>query len=543
LDAPPPVSDAPPRAELDAPSPVSDAPPRAELDAPSPISDAPPREESGSSLPRAVRGGIRGQQLTGALRVVPASAPVADPPAETEDPSAAEPSPLPQLTSFGGAPRHWFRVWGRRGLRLFRPLALPLLHRLEWRVRTAVDKSDFAAAADRRLHGLEARAAAQDALFARTAFDTSQLLAEQNLHASAARQEAISFRQQVLSLLSSQREALSLQQQIVASLQQSTAGVIARLNELRDAVELSRRAAAMRLAGSDYLVRTPLGWLVVPGEDERLLMAMIETGGVLERGTTAVIAALLRPGDTMVDVGAHIGTMTIPAARAVGPRGRVVAVEPGERASGLLRRSLHINSLTEYVTLHECAAGAATGEAMLHLAPVIGENSLILHGGAPSLGREPGLIENQAGARRTESDAGASGIENHAGARRAESDAGASVRVAVRPLDDLVPPGPVRLVKIDAEGYELEVWRGMRRIIADNPELAVIVEFGPSHLAHAGIPIAEWFDALRAPGFTPWEIDEVTGTLRALRPAGELAGVFSMNLLLSREPPENLRMS
>ena len=111
----------------------------------------------------------------------------------------------------------------------------------------------------------------------------------------------------------------------------------------------------------------------------------------------------------------------------------------------------------------------------------------------------------------------------------------------MRPLDDLVPRGPVRVVKIDAEGYELEVWKGMRRIIVDNPELAVIIEFGPSHLARAGISIADWFDALQVPGFTAWEIDEGSQTLRTLRPLTERAAVFSMNLLLSRLPPAAYR--
>jgi FkbM family methyltransferase len=393
-------------------------------------------------------------------------------------PAPAVEAPGPSADSQDPPPKHWLRVWGRRGLRLFRPLALPLLHRLEWRVRTAVDKSEFAAAADRRLHGLEERAAALDASLTRGIADTNQTLTE--LRAMLTEQS---------------RQAAASHQEATAHV---TAHVTARLdNLLRDMIGASRWGAVVRLAEGEYLVRAPLGWLVVPGEDERLLMAMIETGGVLEPGTQAVLMALLRPGDTMIDVGAHIGTLTLPAARAVGPSGRVIAIEPGGRASALLRRSLHINSLTDTVTVHDCAAGAASGEAMLHLAPVIGENSLVLHSG----------------------------------------ETGASVRVAVRPLDELVPAGPVRVVKIDAEGYELEVRKGMRRIIADNPELAVIVEFGPTHLARAGIPISEWIETLRAPGFTPWEIDEASGTIRALRSPDECAAIFSINVLLLRTPP------
>jgi hypothetical protein len=91
-------------------------------------------------------------------------------------------------------------------------------------------------------------------------------------------------------------------------------------------------------------------------------------------------------------------------------------------------------------------------------------------------------------------------------------------------------------VKIDAEGFELDVWRGMQRVLRETPNVAVIVEFGPSHLLRAGMRIEDWFAALTAPGFTPWEIDEASGAIRPLRSSG-LQDVFSMNLLLLRDQP------
>ena len=39
---------------------------------------------------------------------------------------------------------------------------------------------------------------------------------------------------------------------------------------------------------------------------------------------------------------------------------------------------------------------------------------------------------------------------------------------------------------IDVEGAELQVWRGMGRIVAESPDLSVVLEFGPSHLARVG---------------------------------------------------------
>lgn len=428
------------------------------------------REDAPPNLLRAVRGGMRQQQLETALQRA-LLAPHLAPPADEVLPVPTDTRRTYDLDANRAPPSwHWLRVLSRRGRQLLRTLAMPLLYRFEWRVRTAVDKSYFAAEATNRLGKLEEHAATQLTQLTRA----TQTLIEQFDHNHRV---------------------------LVALCQEVTEGVAVRLDNLARDINWILQRAIVPLADGDYLVRTPSGWLVAPGEDERLLMALIETAGLLEPGTTAVLAALLRQGDTMVDVGAHIGTMTIPAACAVGPRGHVVAVEPGARATELLRRSLHINSLTQHVTVHDCAAGAVSGEGKLHVTAVLGENSLIPH-----------------------SD---------------KSGSHAAVPVAVRPLDDLVPPGPVRVVKIDAEGYELEVWKGMRRIVSENPELAVIIEFGPSHLAHADIPIAKWFEALQAAGFTPWEIDESSKTLRVLRPISQRATIFSVNLLLLRGPPSS----
>ena len=249
--------------------------------------------------------------------------------------------------------------------------------------------------------------------------------------------------------------------------------------------------------GRDAAVRTDDGYLLVPVEDERLLVTMAETAGRLEPGTLAVATALLPEGGLMVDVGAHVGTLCVPAARRLGPSGHVLALEPTPRTAALLRRSVALNGLDDRVTVLECAAGAEDGRATLGLSPVLAHNSLV-----------------------------------------PLDEATDRVEVAVRPLDAVVPPGRrVDLVKIDGEGFELQVWRGMRRIVAENQDVAVIVEFGPSHIRRAGGTVADWIAELRAPGFTPWEIEEDGGGLRPLRERG-LEDVFSLNLLLLRDAPD-----
>src|SRR5262245_30307870 len=54
----------------------------------------------------------------------------------------------------------------------------------------------------------------------------------------------------------------------------------------------------------------------------------LRRGAAVEPRTRALFARILRPGDTYLDVGAHVGLHTLVAGRLVGPGGRVIAVEP-----------------------------------------------------------------------------------------------------------------------------------------------------------------------------------------------------------------------
>jgi FkbM family methyltransferase len=236
--------------------------------------------------------------------------------------------------------------------------------------------------------------------------------------------------------------------------------------------------------GEDVLMRIPEGYLLVPTEDAALIAAIRERADRPRSGMTAVIEALLRPGDVMLDAAAQIGLCVIPAARKVGPSGRVIALEPASRAAGLLRRNLALNGLDAWVTLHRFAAGEAAGRGALN------------------------------------------------------PDTGRTEEVDTITLDALVEPGtPVRLVKIGLEALELRAWHGMRRISAENPDLALLVPFGPEPLRQAVAKAAEWMGDLTGAGFEVFEIEEGTGSLRAARPMPVLAEATPATLLMLRQPP------
>lgn len=298
-------------------------------------------------------------------------------------------------------------------------------------------------------------------------------------------------------IATAQSEQLRVAMAAEASLKQISASQsehqnLTALNLARTDISLQRVAIPI---GAELLMRTPDGFLLVPSEDNALVSSMWENCGRLEPGMLNVLTALLSDSDHVIDIGANIGLLTIPAARSVGESGSVLAIEPSSRVASLLRRSVALNGLSNIVKLQQCAVGEAAGKATLNLALPVGHSSLLPLPGSHG-----------------------------------------SEDVEVVRLDDLVPPKSViKLVKIDAEGFEPQIWRGMQRIVAENPSIIVIVEYGPEHLRRANITVDSWLDGFLAHGLSAYEIDDFDGSLTPLRERDELHKVESLNLLLVRK--------
>jgi FkbM family methyltransferase len=234
----------------------------------------------------------------------------------------------------------------------------------------------------------------------------------------------------------------------------SIAAQLAHIEARLMSVERAVKEILVRVhAWSDRVTVVPLEGLLfaVPTEDWRLA-AFLQHRGHPEPGLRGLLLPRLRPGTFFVDVGANIGLYTVAAGYAVGRSGRVLAVEPTPRTAEILRQNVRLNGLQEtgVVTVAQVAVGEALGRA--RLATYIedsGHNSLYPTG---------------------------------------EGDEG--VEVDVVPLDDLLPEGSqVDVVKIDVEGGELAVLRGMRQVATANPEIVVFAELAQEHLVRAGTSV------------------------------------------------------
>lgn len=174
--------------------------------------------------------------------------------------------------------------------------------------------------------------------------------------------------------------------------------------------------------------------------------------GSFEPNEFALLDRSLKPGMVFIDVGANDGYYTTFAARKVGSRGRVLAVEPSHRECSNLSRNLYRNGI-KGVAIVPAAFAASPGRGELNLAHRF-------HSGHNSLG--PFVHDDVAVA--------------------------ATQTVRVDTLDNVVEGlqiGRVDFIKIDVEGAELKVINGARRTIASSRP-ALLLEVNNSGLVGQG---------------------------------------------------------
>jgi hypothetical protein len=105
--------------------------------------------------------------------------------------------------------------------------------------------------------------------------------------------------------------------------------------------------------------------------------------GASEPHLQRIIRRHVAAGDTVYDIGAYIGYVSLSLAKSVGASGQVIAFEPIPRNAQYLRESIEINRLTN-VKLLEFAASDRGGDAVIRIAENLSTPSLVWHRDNPS---------------------------------------------------------------------------------------------------------------------------------------------------------------
>ena len=179
--------------------------------------------------------------------------------------------------------------------------------------------------------------------------------------------------------------------------------------------------------------------------------------GLYERSILRGYDRRLEAGSVAIDIGANFGAHTLEMARRVGPDGLVFAFEPTDYAFGCLQRNLELNpALARRVRAAQmflCSDAASPPTEVFASWPVAGNRDELHH--------------------------------DHGGRAVPTSNAR-----ALR-LDDWVQtaqPGRIDLIKLDVDGYEIDVLRGSAQTLRRFRPV-ILMEYAPYLLSEFGVEV------------------------------------------------------
>jgi FkbM family methyltransferase len=211
-----------------------------------------------------------------------------------------------------------------------------------------------------------------------------------------------------------------------------------------------------------------LSFELPPGGRDTIKADMLNNG-VWEPYTTSLIRSYLKPGMTVVDIGAHIGWYSTIACKELGASGKIYAFEPEPTNYAALVRNTEANGCKNVVT-EQKAVSNVNGQIKLFV---------------------------------NKDESGWNKIRNI-------GDSASEVPVEAVSLTEYFRdrPGPIHLVKIDTEGAEGLILKGMDELIDTHPELALVIEYHPHLWKEFGFNPPQVVKDLVAKGFKMWAVDD-----------------------------------
>jgi FkbM family methyltransferase len=197
------------------------------------------------------------------------------------------------------------------------------------------------------------------------------------------------------------------------------------------------------------LVKTLYGFIILvnPVSDTGVERSIFFKG-TYENGTMKIMTDVLNKGRAFIDIGANIGLMSLHASRIMGNRGKVLSFEPLLSTYNILLQNISLNKASNIEAIN-IAVGSTNGIVEIF------DNSKIR--GASSL-----INTNQ-----TQS----------------------SHRVPLKSLDTYLDEDPIESItclKIDVEGWELEVLKGAAKTLSGSDAPICIIECSLLHPTFGG---------------------------------------------------------
>ncbi|WP_339775768.1 FkbM family methyltransferase [uncultured Methylophaga sp.] len=213
-----------------------------------------------------------------------------------------------------------------------------------------------------------------------------------------------------------------------------------------------------------------------------------------EPHTTNALKRLCKPGMIVIDIGANVGSHTLPLAKSVGNKGKVYAIEPVPWALDKLRKNLALNRFTN-VQIHPIALSDYTDE----------NAEFSLRASFKTTSENP--------------------VNKDGGLSESWWNACENVSVRVDTLDNFIEKeniAHVDVIKLDVDGFEVKVLKGAERILQSFKPI-ILMELAPSWLIEKGDSIEELLSYLTKCGYkfydetTFLEVPEILNSVRKIK--------------------------
>ena len=197
--------------------------------------------------------------------------------------------------------------------------------------------------------------------------------------------------------------------------------------------------------------------------------------GTYEELESKIMEEKIEMGNIVVDVGANIGLHTLNMAKIVGNTGQVFAFEPDPSNFEILKKNVKINNYKNII-LEQKAVGDKHGRTTLYQSDHPGKHRIF---------------------PQTE-------------------QAKSQVQVELTNLDNYFDSDmidKINFIKIDVEGLEFSVLKGMKNILKNSKKIKILFEFMPENTMEVGFTPIELLNYLTSNNFKLYCMDDKTKKL------------------------------
>jgi FkbM family methyltransferase len=192
-----------------------------------------------------------------------------------------------------------------------------------------------------------------------------------------------------------------------------------------------------------------------------------------EINESSFIKAFLKKGDNFIDIGANIGYFSLMASKIVGAMGNIFAFEPSKNNLIRLNENIKLNNFSNIKTIQKAVSNS------------IGELDLFISNDgydAWNTFAKPFWFKNYS-----------------------------TEKTFTTTLDSFISEleiSNLKLIKIDVEGWELNVLKGAENFLKTNIEVCLLIEFVEENLETAGISCIELYNYLSDLGYLLFKINK-----------------------------------